>query len=116
MDAWLPKYSQDSRGTSLCIVRSELAKDSLLNDSTLTLSEISIDKVIESQRGVVVNKRERLSYRLLKRRNEGLFLPEKRVQPAALYGVPYLTKEIMRKGISFGMCTAGKILRKAGLR
>ena len=53
MDAWLPKYSKDPKGTNLVIVRSPLINN-ILQDGLLVkelfLQKINKDKVINSQR------------------------------------------------------------------
>lgn len=79
MDAWLPEYVQDSQGTSLCIARSGLADTILQMKEGIAISQISIVKVKESQRSVIINKRELLSLRLYCLGN--IELPIKRVRP-----------------------------------
>ncbi|TDY52096.1 coenzyme F420-reducing hydrogenase beta subunit [Aminivibrio pyruvatiphilus] len=69
MDAWLPEYVNDSRGTSLAIIRNpEILKILERNSgSQLDLSRIPVEKIIQSQQGVIENKRKVLSYRLSSR-------------------------------------------------
>ena len=71
MDAWLPEYFRDSKGTSLMITRKP--EITLQED---TLRPISIDQVIRSQSGVLFAKRQGLAAilllpRLLSRRTPG---------------------------------------------
>lgn len=84
MDAWLPEYVNDSRGTSLAIIRNpdllELFQGN--GGGRLDVHPIDVGEVIRSQRGVVVNKRRVLSYRLSKRPKTISGKPlEKRVAP-----------------------------------
>lgn len=83
MDAWLPEYVSDSRGTSLTIIRNPgLLELFQQNPSALDIHFIDVNKVIRSQRGVITNKRSVLAYRLAKRPKavSGRLL-EKRVAP-----------------------------------
>ena len=98
MDAWLPGYVQDSRGTSLCIVRSELAESVFHNGNGVSISSISIDKIIQSQRGVIQNKRELLSYRLANSNHPRL---NKRVKPAPFHGIFLICRIKVRKIVGF---------------
>jgi coenzyme F420-reducing hydrogenase beta subunit len=67
MDAWLPEYAKDGRGTSIVLARSGLAGDVIergMAQSEISLLPITVDKVIASQAGVVEQKRTQLAYRL----------------------------------------------------
>ena len=67
MDAWLPDYRSDSRGTSLCILRSDLISSiftSGIDAGEIGFNNILIERVITSQSGVVEIKRPKLAYRL----------------------------------------------------
>lgn len=67
MDAWLPEYSNDDKGTNLLIIRSPEILTFIhdkLRKSEIVTSRISIEKVVQSQAGVIRFKREQLSYRL----------------------------------------------------
>ena len=98
MDAWLPEYISDPRGTSLCIVRSELAESIFQNSNAISISPISIDKIIQSQRGVIQNKREMLSYRLANLNNNA---PNKRVKPVPFHGIFLICWIKVRKIVGF---------------
>ncbi len=85
MDAWLPEYVNDSRGTSLAIIRNpDLLKILELNNgSRLNIRRLPVEKIIQSQLGVIKNKRKVLSYRLSRRQKTiGGRLLAKRVPPA----------------------------------
>jgi coenzyme F420-reducing hydrogenase beta subunit len=67
MDAWLPEYAKDGRGTSIVLARSELAQDVIENgmaQSKISLLPMAVAKVIASQAGVVEQKRTQLAHRL----------------------------------------------------
>lgn len=89
MDAWLPEYSNDSRGTSLMLVRSpailNLVHEATANDK-VNISNIPVDKVIQSQVGVLNVKRKLLSYRLYLVTRRSLIVPNKRVNPSKKIG------------------------------
>lgn len=90
MDAWLPEYSRDSRGMNLIITRSKIAEDLLssgIKNGEISLDKISIEKVIQSQKGVIDAKRKQLSYRLSLAQRNGLKVPEKRVQAIDNIGI-----------------------------
>jgi coenzyme F420 hydrogenase subunit beta len=82
MDAWLPEYSSDSRGTSLVLVRSPTIRDIIEQGQGIDLKPISIERVVQSQAGVVAVKREQLAYRLYLDDRRGRKAPVKRVAPA----------------------------------
>jgi coenzyme F420 hydrogenase subunit beta len=93
MDAWLPEYSQDSRGTSLVLVRSPAVREVLERGQGVRLDPIPVERVIQSQAGVVAVKRRHLAYRLYLDR-EGA--PKKRVAPARPKN-PLLQQEVVLK-------------------
>ena len=84
MDAWLPKYSHDTHGTSLLIIRSrnvwELVEQGR-SYRTLSLDNIGITHIIQSQKSVTQSKSRDLAYRLYKWGKLQVNLPRKRVQP-----------------------------------
>ena len=78
---WLPEYSKDSRGTSLCW-RSPTIRDIIEQGQGIDLKPISIERVVQSQAGVVAVKRQQLAYRLYLDDRRGRKAPVKRVAPA----------------------------------
>jgi coenzyme F420-reducing hydrogenase beta subunit len=85
MDAWLPEYSQDYRGTSLVLVRSGLVQPILrkgILDGELSVQGIGVREVINSQAGVILEKRAHLSCRLSRPAGDGQVIPEKRTFPS----------------------------------
>jgi coenzyme F420-reducing hydrogenase beta subunit len=67
MDAWLPEYAKDGRGTSIVLARSGLARRLIeggMAQAEVSLLPITADKVIASQAGLVEQKRTQLAYRL----------------------------------------------------
>jgi coenzyme F420-reducing hydrogenase beta subunit len=87
MDAWLPKYSSDPRGTNIDIVRTvrvnELLRDGI-ESGDINVNNIVIDEVIQSQEGLIAQKRKFLGHRLYRAHMLGLELPMKRVKSAAI--------------------------------
>lgn len=60
MDAWLPEYVKDARGTSLVLSRNEKLSSIIAKVAT----DIPIERVIASQRGVILRKRMFLDWEL----------------------------------------------------
>jgi hypothetical protein len=84
MDAWLPEYSSDYRGTNMLVTRSELAEEVITSgiaSGKVKLSEVSPDDIVRSQSEVVANKRRGLAHRLWLAEKQGVFVPRKRVTP-----------------------------------
>ncbi|MBW1727685.1 MAG: Coenzyme F420 hydrogenase/dehydrogenase, beta subunit C-terminal domain [Deltaproteobacteria bacterium] len=87
MDAWLPEYKNDWRGTNLVIARSfEIQK--LLEkgqaNKEIVLIPVLVDSVVQSQAGGIKNKRVILSKRLTYAADHQWQVPPKRVQPSRL--------------------------------
>jgi coenzyme F420-reducing hydrogenase beta subunit len=62
MDAWLPEYMDETRGTSLIITRSKQLNDIIVNsirDGQLVLKEVPVEKIVESQLGLIKTRRAR---------------------------------------------------------
>lgn len=93
MDAWLPEYLQDSRGTSLVLVRSLLVQEVLERGDGISLDPIPVDRVVQSQAGVVAVKRQQLAYRL---NIDGEEAPKKRIAPTTPKN-PFLKQEVVLK-------------------
>lgn len=95
MDAWLPQYSKrEPKGTSICLIRSQIAKDVLYSD-TLALKPIPIKWVIASQTSLHW-KRDLLSYRLSIMNNEGIYHPKKRVSPGKGHSLCFEREEVRK--------------------
>lgn len=89
MDAWLPEYFKDSRGTNLVLVRSPEVLNIIqkgIEKEEINVSEITVEKVIQSQAGVIELKRKQLSYRLYLAEQKGQKIPEKRVNTSKEIG------------------------------
>lgn len=87
LDAWLPEYSHDWRGTSIVIVRNPDMQNLLekgQSNKELFLASLEINRAIQSQAGGVNNKRVGLSNRLAWAAKRKLNVPLKRVQPSRL--------------------------------
>ena len=96
MDAWLPEYSRDSRGTSLVLVRSPVVQRIIEGGAGITLNSIPVEKIIQSQAGVLTVKRRQLMYRLYIAHQKGLRVPGKRVGPTRKMNF-FLRQEVLLK-------------------
>ena len=99
MDAWLPEYSQDSKGTNLLIVRSPIIRNLIelnLRENQIKAEQISINHVIQAQLGVLNVKRNQLAYRLYLAKQNGFAVPAKRVTPSRTIGF-FNKKEVQLK-------------------
>jgi len=85
MDAWLPEYSSDSRGTSIILIRSSLLTQLVHNSiqsREISMKPIPIEEVLRSQSGAITIKRKYLPHRLYRGLQRGMQVPEKRVAPS----------------------------------
>lgn len=90
MDAWLPKYSQESKGTNLVIVRSTMINNLIksgVDKNQIKAEQIPIDNIIDAQIGVLNIKRTQLAYRLYLAKQKGLLVPTKRITPSRKVGL-----------------------------
>lgn len=79
MDAWLPEYIDDHKGTSLVIVRTSAVQKLLESSKESVLNNINVQRVVESQNGPIQKKRTFLKGRIYEKELLGLFYPKKRV-------------------------------------
>ena len=90
MDAWLPEYSKDFKGTNLVLVRSALIEEILaegIRSGDIHLKPIPVQRVLESQSGVIEEKRVNLGYRLYLDASAGKHTPGKRVKAGKIPGL-----------------------------
>lgn len=89
MDAWLPGFHEDPRGTSIVTARSPLCRDLLfsgMQSGALRMTPLDIRQVIRSQEGCLRLKRDGAALQISLNGNQGLeFHP--RVQPASKWRV-----------------------------
>ena len=82
-DAWLPQYGNDPKGTSIIIVRnkilSQIMRDYRIKNE-IYLEEIDKEEVVKSQAAGFRHRREALSFRIAKKKNENIWFPKKRVK------------------------------------
>ena len=101
MDAWLPEYGNEPRGTSLWVARTPLAEQ-ILNDGVssgnLDAGPISIEKVIQAQDSIFW-KRDLLRYRLTLMQDAGEQWPKKRVEPSDGKELSVLNRDKVRKSL-----------------
>ncbi|MBN1920596.1 MAG: Coenzyme F420 hydrogenase/dehydrogenase, beta subunit C-terminal domain [Anaerolineae bacterium] len=82
-DAWLPEYVGDWRGTSLMIVRSDVARQLVSagrSQGDIELEPISPSQIVKSQAGNYRHRRKGLAYRLYFAVREHRAVPRKRIQ------------------------------------
>lgn len=83
-DAWLPEYSQYSKGTNVIVVRKPVIQrifDQNMDDA-IRVEEISAEKIYQSQAGGFRHRRDGLSYRLYLKDQKNEWRPNKRVEPS----------------------------------
>lgn len=82
-DAWLPEYSEDTKGTNVIVVRHpDIQKIFEEHEKSVYLEEIDSEKVYQSQAGGFRHRREGLSYRLYLKDEANEWRPLKRVEPS----------------------------------
>ncbi|MDE2518216.1 MAG: Coenzyme F420 hydrogenase/dehydrogenase, beta subunit C-terminal domain [Methanocorpusculum sp.] len=99
MDAWLPEYSQELRGTSLWISRSPLVDQIFIDGITSNSLEgniCGVDLILRSANQLCW-KREMLSYRLHLMQENGEHPPAKRVEPGSGKNLSFLERDECRK-------------------
>lgn len=96
MDAWLPDYSKDPKGTSLVLVRNPELHPLLegVPKKVADLKPIPVLDVIRSQSGVLKVKRHHLLFRLHQASTKGKVIPEKRVDSGSFRLTLLARKEI----------------------
>jgi len=98
MDAWLPEYYWDYRGHSLVINRQEIFKSlwkEALESDEVSLMPIGVNSVIQSQAGLLSEKRSGLSFRLYLAQRAGEPVPRKRVVPSPT-SLPALARHLVK--------------------
>lgn len=83
-DAWLPRFTEDPKGTSLVVVRRQELADLLEErrlDGTVELEPVTAEAAMTSQDANFRHRREGLAYRLAVARAAGRWTPPKRVAP-----------------------------------
>lgn len=76
MDAWLPEYKDSDKGENLIVTRSEYF-DNLLK-KIATIEEIPVQRVLQSQKEVIINKRSFITERLKTAHSNKKYIPQKR--------------------------------------
>lgn len=83
-DAWLPSYVNDWRGHNIGVVRSQKIAsllDSGEKEGRLSLTDVSVGQVIQSQSAGLRHRREGLAHRLAVEESEASWVPKKRISP-----------------------------------
>lgn len=82
-DAWIEPYRSEGSGTNVIITRSILAEDIIkkgIENNSLTIENLPLTKLIESQRGGFNHRHDGLAFRIRKRLANGLAVPPKRFE------------------------------------
>jgi coenzyme F420-reducing hydrogenase beta subunit len=90
MDAWLPQYTSDHRGTNMVLVRSAAVEEILAEGASagkIILDEIGVDLLLRAHAGVVRQKRAGLAQRLWREKRAGAEPPTKRIAPERARGL-----------------------------
>lgn len=85
MDAWLPEYEVDPRGTSLIVARHPKLRELLergIKDETCCLDTIPIERVVSSQEVLIHKKKIEIGGRLFLAQRSGMHVPKKRIAPS----------------------------------
>ena len=85
-DAWLPEVVEDPLGTNVVITRNKLIDDILRkgrSEKLLSLTDVSVEKIYESQAGNYRHRREGLAVRLEDAARRGIWTPPKRIKAAS---------------------------------
>jgi len=83
-DAWLPEYDNDPQGNNILIVRNEKLAEIIsqaVESKELKFNQASVEKIEESQRGLIHHTRDELGFRLFNEQVENGWAPKKRVAP-----------------------------------
>ena len=99
MDAWLPEYSNESQGTNIILVRSRVVQDMIdqgMREKEVHLDPILIERVLQSQAGVISIKRRDLAYQLYLGHQQGCKIPKKRIIAAKIHNL-FLRQRIFLK-------------------
>ena len=100
MDAWLPEYMKDSLGMNIIMIRSAVVKE-IFNDAIesneICIKPLSVQDMIQSQDGIVHQKKLHLAYLLSLDQKNGVSSPIKRVVPKNIVWAPFQRREIELK-------------------
>lgn len=94
-DAWLQPYVNDGLGNNIIIVRNEIISNIIKNgivDKKIKLDELSLEKMISSQAGLIHHTRDELPYRLYKKDSKKQWRPTKRLKASS--EIPFLKKRV----------------------
>lgn len=121
MDAWLPEYTPDSRGTSIALVRSAIAHKLIeegIAQGAVKMEPLPIGEAIASQAGVVELKRTGLSNRLWLAAKDGLQLRKRvaSVRPSCWRGLRLKARESVRRASHEAFVVAGSLTGSAWLQ
>lgn len=85
-DAWLPEYTQDSKGNNIVIVRNPIIQKIIadgIRDNKLSVYVVDDKTIYRSQASHFKHTKYELAYRLFKKQKNHEWYPEKRVKPSS---------------------------------
>ncbi|WP_300560911.1 Coenzyme F420 hydrogenase/dehydrogenase, beta subunit C-terminal domain [Companilactobacillus sp.] len=85
-DAWLPEYTQDSKGNNIVIVRNPIIKKIISNgirDNKLMVDAVDDKTIYRSQASHFKHTKYELAYRLFKKQKNQEWYPQKRIKPGS---------------------------------
>lgn len=80
-DAWLPEYNNDYKGTNIVVVRNPIINELIqraINSKDVHFENVSVEKVVETQRGAYGHKQKEIGFRLKEDEENGRWHPRKR--------------------------------------
>lgn len=117
-DAWLSPYNAQGLGNSIVITRNSYSSnliDNGIKDLELSLEPISLEQIIESQKGSFTHRQKGLGYRLKLTAKKGLIVPKKRKR--LLVKIDFSTKLVQKQRMAIRLASLSiwKQYREASL-
>jgi len=81
-DAWLPEYTEDSRGNNIVIVRSSIIDELLMQsvqEGKINVTEVGVQKIFDSQSSHYRHTHDELAYRVCVEKIKSNWCPKNRV-------------------------------------
>lgn len=103
-DAWLPKYTKDSKGNNILIIRNPIIKRLIINaqvEGRINVNEETVDTIFKSQSSHYNHTHNELSYREYMKENQKEWYPTSEVIPSK--NIPFLRRKVqkLRKKLAY---------------
>lgn len=82
-DAWLPEYTEDSKGNNIIVIRNSIIDDLIsegAKSGRLLLDSVDVETIVRSQSGHFRHTQDELAYRLYKKDKNKEWRPKKRIE------------------------------------